>query len=166
MTRSGVLRAGILTVALSGAWLLGCGAHTRAANEARAAIVGIDERRLLNYLGPPDDFAFAREQQYFLYRLDLRHRVSSFWREDRHQLAVCNLLFRIDRGVVTDIRVRGFTFAGLRANTKCMMIASNTLGVFEYAAPPRTAKAPTPSAEQRAVGPLLPGLEADQLSGD
>ncbi len=165
MTRSGVVRAGILTVALSGAWLLGCGAHMRAANEARAAIVGIDERRLLNYLGPPDDFALAGEQRYFLYRLDLRHRVSSFGPEDSHRLAFCNLLFRIDRGVVTDIRVRGFTFAGLRANTKCMMIASNALGAFEYAAPPRTAKAPTPSAEPRAVESLFPRLEADQPPG-
>ncbi len=165
MTRSSVLRTGILTAALSGTWLLGCGTHMISANEARAAIVGIDERRLLSHLGPPDDFAFAGEQRYFLYRLDLRHRVSSFGPEDSHRLAFCNLLFRIDRGVVTDVRVRGVTFSGLRTNTKCMMIASNALGAVEYAAPPRTAKAPTPSAEPRAVESLLPRLEAHQPPG-
>ncbi|MEE9279375.1 MAG: hypothetical protein V3V67_04300 [Myxococcota bacterium] len=106
----------------------------------------MDERRLLSRLGPPDDFAFAGERRYFLYRLDLRRRVSSFKAPDPTRLAVCNLLFRIDRGVVTDVRVRGVSFSGMKRDARCMIIASRALKAFEYTAP-ETAKTLAPPGE-------------------
>ncbi len=108
MTRSGPgkLRTGILTVALSGTWLLGCAVLLNHANEARAAIVGTNERRLLSRLGPPDEFVFAGKRRYFLYRFDLRRRAYWFGAPDPTRAALCNVLFRIDRGVVSDVGER------------------------------------------------------------
>ncbi len=145
-SRPSKLRTGILTIALSGTLFLGCAIHTRTAHDARAAMVGMDERRLLSRLGPPDDFAFARERRYFLYRLDLRRRAFLFKAPDPSRLAFCNLLFRIDRGVVTNVRVRSVAFSGLKADARCMIIASEALKAFEYTAP-ETAKALAPSVE-------------------
>ncbi len=145
-SRPSKLRTGILTIVLSGTWFLGCAIHTRTAHDARAAMVGMDERRLLSRLGPPDDFAFAGERQYRLYRLDLRRRASSFKAPEPDRLAFCNLLFRIDRGVVMDVRVRGVAFDGLKADARCMLIASEALKAFEYTAP-ETAKALAPPGE-------------------
>ncbi len=97
-------------------------------------MVGMDERSLLSRLGPPDDFTFAGERRYFLYRLDLRRPVFAFAAPDPNRPAFCDLLFRIDRGVVTDVRVRGAAFSGLQADARCTIIASEALKAFEYAA--------------------------------
>ena len=110
-------------------------------------MVGMDERTLLSRLGPPDDFTFDGERHYFLYRLDLRRRVFAFNAPEPTRPALCNLLFRIDRGVVTDVRVRGVAFSGLNADGRCMIIAGKALKAFERAASPGTAEALAPSVE-------------------
>ncbi len=149
MTRSGPgrLRAAILTVALSGTWLLGCAVPLKRASEARTAIVGTNERRILSRLGPPDELVFAGERRYFLYRLDLRERAYRFGAPDLTQTAFCNVLFRIDRGVVSDVTARGIAFSGLNADARCTIIARALLREYERAAPPKTAKALAPPGE-------------------
>ncbi len=149
MTRSGPsrLRTGILTAALLGTWLLGCAVHLKHPSEARAAIVGMNERRILSRLGPPDEFVFAGERRYFLYRLDLRRRAYRFGFPDLTKAAFCNVLFRIDRGVVSEVGVRGLNMGGLNADASCSIIADDLLRDYEYAVPPETAKAMAPPGE-------------------
>ena len=77
----------------------GCAALGPRSEEARAAIVGMDQRELLSCLGPPDDLDFNDEQRYFLYRLDFRHEdpalvLADLWSPP----ALCGLLFPIDQG--------------------------------------------------------------------
>ncbi len=148
MTRSGPgkLRTGILTVALSGTWLLGCTVLLNHPNEARAAIVGTNERRILSRLGPPDEFVFAGERRYFLYHLDLRRRAYRSRAPDPTRVAFCNVLFRIDRGVVSEVSTRGLDFSGMNTDDLCTIIAGDLLRDYEYAAP-ETAKALTPPRE-------------------
>ncbi len=115
-------------------------------------MVGMDERSLLSRLGPPDDFTFAGERRYFLYRLDLRRPVFAFAAPDPNRPAFCDLLFRIDRGVVTDVRVRGAAFSGLQADARCTIIASEALKAFEYAA-----EEAQPASDRPLFPPCRPG---------
>ncbi len=124
--------------------MLGCAVSLKHASEARAAIVGTNERRILSRLGPPDEFVFAGERRYFLYRLDLRRRAYRFGAPDLTRTAFCNVLFRIDRGVVSEVSARGIAFSGLNADARCTIIASGLVRDYEYAAPPETAKALAP----------------------
>lgn len=86
---------------------------------------------LLGRLGPPDDFAFAGERRYYLYRLDLRSRAYHFGAADPTRAALCHLLFRVDGGVVSDVRMRGVDFSGLDAEGRCAIIARRLLRRYE-----------------------------------
>ena len=90
-------------------------------------MVGTEERKLVSRLGPPDEFHYGEERHYFVYRLDLSQRV---WFPGPSALepSLCSLLFRIDEGVVTGVKVRGVSLAGLNADTRCTIFAGEVFG--------------------------------------
>ncbi len=105
----------------------GCATLGERKQEAHAALVGTEERRLLSRLGPPDHFHFGEERRYFIYRLDLRRR-GGIPESPEFEPAFCSLLFRIDSGVVADVQVRGVSQAGLNADTRCTIFAGEMVG--------------------------------------
>ena len=105
----------------------GCANLAERKQEAYAAMLGTEERRLLSRLGPPDHFHFGEERRYFLYRLDLRRR-GGFPEPSGIKPTFCSLLFRIDSGVVAAVQVRGVNHAGLNADTRCTILAGEVLG--------------------------------------
>ncbi len=90
-------------------------------------MVGTLERKLLTRLGPPNEFHIAEERRYFIYRLDLRKR-QGFPGPPEFEPAFCNLLFRIDSGMVADVHVRGVSQAGLNADMRCTIFAGEMFG--------------------------------------
>ena len=117
--------------------LVACISIAEQSQEMRAAILGSNERSLLSCLGPPDDFGYDEERHHFLYRFDLRRRGFAFGPPDPSQPAFCNLLFRIDQGLISDIQVRGIDGCGLNAESRCTVIAGECLANLGHVLQPQ-----------------------------
>ncbi len=151
----------ISTIVLGGILaLLGCSTLGERSHEVRAAIVGSNERNLLRCLGPPDDFRYDEDRHDFLYRLDLRRRDSAWGPPDLSQPAFCNLLFQIDQGRISDLHVRSIDGYGLKADSRCTVIAGECLASLARAQRGTTARSLVQPARLRHPS-AMPSSNAD-----
>ncbi|MEX2207309.1 MAG: hypothetical protein WEF50_13860 [Myxococcota bacterium] len=138
---------------LVGACACACfGSYTRALDETRAGLLGLDGRALRACLGVPNEFTIDGELEQQTYRFDHedafgeldRHGdigggvLGNRWPSDRAydsggfprdepDRSFCQLDFELTRGRVTRVLAQGLTREGMNADGSCLLRAEPCL---------------------------------------